>query len=162
MYSKPFSRIRVAVVAFSALALLAIPLLPLPSVDAQSGRKPADTKPQKKTDVQKGAEQEGQQQQPPPPGKNEPAIKISTQVVNVEATVLDKKTHRLVPGLTKKNFIIYEDGVKQEITNFNTGDGPVTAVLLLDNGFQNHYWQGYFNPTFSQEIFMSAAGFVQN
>jgi len=161
MYSKPFRTIRVAVIAIGAL-LVAIPLFPRSSAEAQSGRKPADTKPQKKTDVQKGAEQEGQQQQPPPPGKNEPAIKISTQVVNVEATVLDKKTHRLVPGLTKKNFIIYEDGVKQEITNFNTGDGPVTAVLLLDNGFQNHYWQGYFNPTFSQEIFMSAAGFVQN
>src|SRR5215469_18697694 len=115
MYSKPFSRIRVAVVAFSSLLFLAIPLLPLSSVDAQSGRKPSDTKPQKKTDVQKGAEQEGQQQ-PPPTGKNEPTIKISTQVVNVEATVIDKKTHRLVTGLTKKNFTLYEDGVKQEVT----------------------------------------------
>src|SRR5262249_29635202 len=81
---------------------------------------------------------------------------------NVKGLVMKKKPHGLVRGLTKKNSIIYEDGVKKEITNFNTGDGPVTAVLLLDNGFQNHYWQGYFNPTFSQEIFMSAAGFVQN
>jgi len=162
MYSKPFSRIRVAVVAFSSLLFLAIPLLPLSSVDAQSGRKPADTKPQKKTDVQKGAEQEGQQQPPPPSGKNEPTIKISTQVVNVEATVIDKKTHRMINGLTKKNFTLYEDGVKQEVTNFNTGDGPVTVVLLLDNGFQNHYFQNYFDPSRAQEIFMSAAGFVQN
>lgn len=163
MYSKPFRMIRVAFVVLGLAAVLAVPTLPRLSAEAQSGRKPADTKPQKKTDVQKGAEQEGgQQQQPPPQGKNEPAIKISTQVVNVEASVIDKKTHRLVPGLTKKNFTIYEDGVKQEVTNFSTGDGPVTAVLLLDNGFQNHYWQGYFNPTFSQEIFMSAAGFVQS
>src|SRR5215813_6379824 len=163
MYSTPFRLMRIAVVILSVVAVLVVPMLPRSSAEAQSGRKPADTKPQKKTDVQKGAEQEGgQQQQPPPPGKNEPAIKISTQVVNVEATVIDKKTHRLVPGLTKKNFTIYEDGVKQDVTNFNTGDGPVTAVLLLDNGFQNHYWQGYFNPTFSQEIFMSAAGFVQS
>jgi VWFA-related protein len=160
MYLKPFRRIRVAAVVFSALALLAIPFLPQSSTEAQSGRKPADTKPQKKTDVQKGAEQEGQQQ-PPPPGKNEPTIKISTQVVNVEATVIDKKTHRIYTSLTKKDFTLYEDGVKQEVTNFNTGDGPVTVVLLLDNGFHNHYFTNYFDPSMAQEIFMSAAGFVQ-
>src|SRR5262249_25678285 len=142
-------------------AVLAVPMLPRSSAEAQSGRKPADTKPQKKTDVQKGAEQEGQQQ-PPPAGKNEPAIKISTQVVNVEASVIDKKTHRLVTGLTKKNFTIYEDGVKQEITNFNTGDGPVTAVVLLENNFRNQYYYNYFDPSIAQEVFMSAAGFVQN
>jgi Ca-activated chloride channel family protein len=162
MYSKLFRSIRVVVVIFGAAALLALPMLPRSSAEAQSGRKPADTKPQKKTDVQKGAEQEGQQQQPPPAGKNEPTIKISTQVVNVEASVLDKKTHRLITGLTKKNFTVYEDGVKQEVTNFSTGDGPMTVVLLLDNGFHNHYFTSYFDPSMAQEIFMSAMGFVQN
>jgi VWFA-related protein len=161
MYSKLFRMLRIAVVVLGAIAALASPLLPLGSAEAQSGRKPADTKPQKKTDVQKGAEQEGQQQ-PPPTGKNEPTIKISTQVVNVEATVIDKKTHRIVTGLKKGNFTLYEDGVKQEVTNFNTGDGPVTVVLLLDNGFHNHYFTSYFDPSMAQEIFMSAAGFVQN
>jgi Ca-activated chloride channel family protein len=163
MFSKPFRITRVVLVVFGAAALLAIPILSLSGAEAQSGRKPADTKPQKKTDVQKGAEQEGQQQQQPPPaGKNEPTIKISTQVVNVEATVIDKKSHRLLTDLTKKNFTVYEDGVKQEITNFSTGDGPVTVVLLLDNGFHNHYFTSYFDPSRAQEIFMSAAGFVQN
>ena len=161
MYSKPFRLMRIAVVMLGIALVLAVPMLPRSSAEAQSGRKPTDTKPQKKTDVQKGAEQEGQQQ-PPPAGKNEPAIKISTQVVNVEASVIDKKTHRLVTGLTKKNFTIYEDGVKQEITNFNTGDGPVTAVLLLENNFRNQYYYNYFDPSIAQEVFMSAAGFVQN
>ncbi|HUK91033.1 MAG TPA: VWA domain-containing protein, partial [Blastocatellia bacterium] len=91
----------------------------------------------------------------------EPTIKIGTNVVNIEASVLYKKTGRLVTGLTKKNFALYEDGVKQEITNFNMGEGPATVVLLLDNGFQNNYWHGFFTPTFTQEIFTSAAGFVQ-
>jgi VWFA-related protein len=83
-------------------------------------------------------------------------------VVNVEATVIDKKSKRLLQNLTKESFTIYEDGVKQETTNFASGGGPVTAVLLIDNGFQNRYWQGYFNPTNTQEIFQSAAGFLRN
>src|SRR5205085_3314999 len=100
----------------------------------------------------------------PPTAKNqkdEPAIKISTQVVGVQLTVVDKKTGRLMQNLTKKNFTIYEDNVKQEITNFRSGEGPVTVVLLLDNAFNHRYFQGWFNPTTAQEIFGSAAGFVQ-
>ena len=51
--------------------------------------------------------------------------------------------------------------MKQEVSNFRSGEGPMTAVLLLDNGFQNRYFKGYFNPSDAQEIFQSAAVFVQ-
>jgi VWFA-related protein len=37
----------------------------------------------------------------------------------------------------------------------------MTAVLLLENAFNNRYWQGWFRPTFAQEIFQAAATFVQ-
>jgi len=42
----------------------------------------------------------------------------------MDVTVVDKKTGRLYTNLTKKNFTIYEDGVKQDLTNFATGEGP--------------------------------------
>ncbi len=142
--------------------LLTTSFLPRSNVAAQSGRQPAKKSVEKKTDQQKGAEQP-QEPVPPMPKdmKQEPPIKLSTQVVSTDVTVVDKKSGRLYTNLTKKNFTIYEDGVKQEVTNFSTGEGPMTAVLLLENAFNNRYWQGYFNPTFAQEIFQAAATFVQ-
>jgi VWFA-related protein len=167
---KSLGMMRVAAVFTLLLALLASFSTPRSIVEAQSGRQPPKKKVEKKTEEQKGddknkqAEENNQDPIPPIPKnqKDEPPIKISTQVVGVEISVIDKKSGRLIPGLTKKNFTIYEDNVKQEITNFSSGEGPATVVLLIDNGFQNRYFKGYFNPTFAQEIFQSAAGFIQN
>lgn len=159
---KSFAVTRAVFVGALLAALLTTSFLPPSNVAAQSGRQPAKKTVEKKTDQQKGAEQP-QEPVPPVPKdlKQQPPIKLSTQVVNVDVTVVDKKSGRLYTNLTKKNFTIYEDGVKQELTNFASGEGPMTAVLLLENAFNNRYWQGYFNPTFAQEIFQAAATFVQ-
>jgi Ca-activated chloride channel family protein len=165
---KPFTLVRVAAIATLLTALITVSAVPHSIVAAQSGRQPPKKKVEKKVDEKKDPAQPAQQdpQEPVPPIprdlKDEPPIKISTQVVNVDVTVIEKKTGRLVPNLALKNFTVYEDGVKQELTNFRSGEGPMTVVLLLDNGFQNRYWKGYFNPTFAQEIFQSAAIFVQS
>ena len=134
---------------------------------AQSGRQPPQKKAEKKTEGQKTDQPSKTGKEADEPivltqeQRNEPPLKLSTQVVNVEATVIDKKTHRLIPNLTKKNFAVYEDGLKQEVTNFAPGEGPMTVVLLIDNGFHNRYFKDYFTPTTFQEIFQSAAAFVQ-
>lgn len=170
---KSLGFMRVTIIATLLFTLLFSFSLPRSIVEAQSGRQPPKKKVEKKTEEQKANEKPGDkakqaeedaQDVPPIPKnqKDEPPIKISTQVVGVEISVIDKKTGRLIPNLTKKNFTIYEDNVKQEITNFSSGEGPATVVLLIDNGFQNRYFKGYFNPTTAQEIFQSAAGFVQN
>jgi Ca-activated chloride channel family protein len=169
MILKPI--IRALFIPIVLIALTTGTILQNPIAAAQSGRQPPQKKVEKKTEAQKATKQtdkkEEQQEEMIPPeirrqSQNEPPLKLATQVVNVEVTVVDKKTHRLVSNLTKKNFTIYEDGVKQEITNFAPAEGPVTAVLLLDNGFQNRYWRGYTNPTTAQEIFQAAAGFLQS
>ena len=158
---KSFALIRAAVVVALLVILLTVSAIPRSSVVAQSGRQPEKKKVEKKTDEKKGTEP----QEPAPPlpkdFKQEPPIKLSTQVVNVDVTVVDKKSGRLYTNLTKKNFTIYEDGVKQETTNFASGEGPMTAVLLLENNYRNRRWSNYYDPTFAQEIFQSAATFVQ-
>ncbi|HEY6333400.1 MAG TPA: VWA domain-containing protein [Blastocatellia bacterium] len=153
---------QVAAALLVSAALLSGTLLPRSTAEAQSGRKPPDQPVEKKTDAQQSADVPTAQDssQAAKSGKDEPTIKISTNVVNVEASVLYKKTGRLVTGLTKKNFTLYEDGVKQEITNFSLGEGPATVVLLLDNSNKNAIWRGFMSPTFREEIFRSAAGFV--
>ncbi|NOT47206.1 MAG: VWA domain-containing protein, partial [Acidobacteria bacterium] len=46
--------------------------------------------------------------------------------------VYNKKTGQIVTGLKKENFGIFEDGVKQEISNFSTPDSPITVTLVLE------------------------------
>jgi VWFA-related protein len=146
-----------------AVALVSASFVQGSSASAQSGRQPEKKKVEKKTDVQKGQQQTPQEPLPPVPKdlKDQVPIKLGTQVVNVETSVNDKKTGKVYTNLTQKDFTIYEDNVKQEITNFSPGEGPMTAVLLLENNYANHRWQGWFNPTFAQEVFQSAAVFTQ-
>lgn len=159
---KSFALIRAAVVAALLTVLLFASAVPRSSVGAQSGRQPEKKKVEKKTEEKKGTEP----QEPAPPlpkdFKQEPPIKLSTQVVNVDVTVVDKKSGRLYTNLTKKNFTIYEDGVKQETTNFASGEGPMTAVLLIENNYHNRRYSNYYDPTFAQEIFQSAATFARS
>ncbi len=67
---------------------------------------------------------------------DEPAtIKARVEVVNILATVRDKKG-RYVSDLTRDDFDIYEDGVKQnlEFFHFESGEDaqPLTIVLAID------------------------------
>lgn len=160
---KSFALARVAAVAILLAALL-VGSIPYSIVSAQSGRQPPKKKVEKKTEEEKSGQPTPQEPAPPVPKniQNEPPIKISTQVVNVDVTVIDKKSGRLYNTLKQKDFTIYEDGVKQEVSNFRSGEGPMTAVMLLENSYRNRRWQGYFNPTTAQEIFHSAAVFVQS
>lgn len=57
-----------------------------------------------------------QVQQPKPGGED--VVKITTTLIQVDATVLDKKGQP-VKGLTADDFEVYENGKKQPITNFS-------------------------------------------
>ncbi len=59
-------------------------------------------------------------------------ITFDTNVVNVEAVVINKKTGGILQGLKKENFEIYEDGIKQEVDNFSTPEAPLTMVLVVE------------------------------
>ena len=59
-------------------------------------------------------------------------IKVESNLVNVLCTVTDRKG-RLIPNLTKDDFIVEEDGRKQEIVSFSKeNELPLTLALLLD------------------------------
>ncbi|HEY7914173.1 MAG TPA: VWA domain-containing protein [Blastocatellia bacterium] len=161
--------VRLAAIMALVGVLLVTCVVPDSIVAAQSGRQPPKKKVEKKTEEQKQNQQANPQPQEPeepePPitrdQKDEPPLKLSTEVVNVDVTVIDKKSGRLIPNLTQKNFTVYEDNVKQELSNFAGGEGPMTVVLLLENNFRNRYFYSYYDPNFAQEIFQAAASFVQ-
>ena len=58
--------------------------------------------------------------------------KISTNIVSVEVTVVNKKTGAVVTGLRKENFAIFEDGKQQPISAFTTPDSPITVTVLIE------------------------------
>src|SRR5216684_9144972 len=45
-------------------------------------------------------------------------VRVDVDLVTVDALVLQKSTARVVGGLKKEDFVLYEDGIKQEITHF--------------------------------------------
>jgi len=114
----------------------------LPTGDASS----ADTA----AEAAAAAEKEEQQPVAPPPGHVSPSnrkanapssgydetrdvISVNVNAVPVPVTVKDA-TGRLFPGLTKDNFSVYEDGVKQRIGFFTSDPFPVSAAIILDVG----------------------------
>ena len=58
-------------------------------------------------------------------------IKLTTELVSLTVTVTDPY-NRLVTGLDKHHFEIFEDKVKQEITNFSDDDVPVSLGIVFD------------------------------
>ena len=67
------------------------------------------------------------------PGEAE-IVKVDVDLVTVDALVLQKNTARVVGGLRREDFLLYEDGVKQEITHFGQDSLPLSVLLLIDRG----------------------------
>jgi len=58
-------------------------------------------------------------------------FKSGVELINVTATVTDTRG-RFVPGLTKEDFVLYEDGQSQPITHFSAERVPVSLGIVLD------------------------------
>jgi Ca-activated chloride channel homolog len=66
-------------------------------------------------------------------GQNQDAFhfKSGVELVNVTATVADSNG-RFVPGLTREDFIVYEDDVRQAVSQFSAERVPVSLGIALD------------------------------
>jgi VWFA-related protein len=67
----------------------------------------------------------------PPPAE---VVKVDVDLVTVDALVLQKKTARVVGNLKETDFVILEDGTKQQITHFSQDSLPLSVLLLIDRG----------------------------
>ena len=59
-------------------------------------------------------------------------IRVDTQLVSVNVSVIDRGTNRGVNDLTKENFRLAEDNVAQQIAHFDSASAPFNLVLLVD------------------------------
>ncbi len=59
------------------------------------------------------------------------ALRIETTLVIVPVMAMDKDD-KYLPGLAAADFKVYEDGVKQEISDFGGAEAPIYVALVLD------------------------------
>jgi Ca-activated chloride channel family protein len=69
--------------------------------------------------------------QQPPPAAGQPSFRSAIDVVSMNVTVTDQSS-RYITDLAEKDFEVYEDGVKQDLTLFNRTNLPVALCLLID------------------------------
>lgn len=87
-----------------------------------------------------------------PQGRNDQKgiIKTEVNLVNILFTVSDKQSN-YVNNLTKDDFEVYEDGVKQEIQlfgNYSTEDAqPLTIAMLVDTSGSERFRMGIIKET---------------
>ena len=103
-----------------------------PETPTGEGKRNQRPKPKTEEELKKEAEEKQRQEEE----KNavvEPGVeKIESKIVDVDAVVYNKKTGQIVSGLKKENFAVFEDGVKQNISNFTTPESPITVTLVVE------------------------------
>ncbi len=93
------------------------------------GETPTST-PTKKPALTGGA-QKGTPQSTRPATEESDVVFVETNLIQTPVSVLDR-SGRFIPNLKKKDFEIYEDGVKQNIELFQTSEQPFTVILMID------------------------------
>lgn len=59
-------------------------------------------------------------------------IRVDTELVSVNVSVVDRGTNRGVNDLTKDDFRLYEDNAQQQIAHFESASAPFNLLLLID------------------------------
>lgn len=59
-------------------------------------------------------------------------IRVDTELVSVNVSVVDRGTNRGINDLTKDDFRLYEDNVQQQVAHFDSASAPFNLVLLID------------------------------
>lgn len=61
-------------------------------------------------------------------------IRLAVDLVVLDAQVIQQKTGRVAGNLNKEDFLLAEDGVRQQITHFSQDTLPLSVILLIDRG----------------------------
>jgi VWFA-related protein len=70
-------------------------------------------------------------QAPPRPTPRPPTFEVGIEVINLNVSITDAR-NRYVTDLIEKQFAVFEDGVRQELTLFSHENLPISLVLMID------------------------------
>jgi VWFA-related protein len=96
------------------------------------GKKNNRPVPKTEEELKKEEEKRKQEEEEKNAVVDDEVLKIKTNVVNVDAVVYNKKSGQIVTGLKKENFAVFENGIKQDITNFATPEAPITVSVVVE------------------------------
>ncbi len=126
------SFLRPTVLAFSFMLLFLALVSAQQNTQQQGGeskeRQEVKSSPQASSQNQQSPQRPGQ---PAQGNQKAPTEIFTTELVSLTITVTDPY-NRLVTGLDKQHFEIFEDKVKQEITHFSDDDVPVSLGIVFD------------------------------
>jgi hypothetical protein len=127
----------------SVIFCLAILFFAFPRAFAQSGKTPAgDTKKANRrppaTETEKPRSVETGAEDGSDDIADDDVINVDTNLVTVPVRVLDKQG-RFVGGLSKEDFVVFEDRVQQEIAYFSNEQNPFTVALILDMSYSSTF-----------------------
>jgi VWFA-related protein len=93
--------------------------------------KPAEAPPSSGQEATREPRATGGVQQPSaPPGGY--SLKVNVDSVSLNVSVLDRDSGRSVGQLQREDFVVYEDGVLQQIDEVAPSEAPFNLLLLLD------------------------------
>src|SRR5262249_598913 len=81
--------------------------------------------------TQSSSPQQDAPKQSLPAGNNGKPIQLDVQLALVNVTVTDPY-NRLVTGLEKENFRVFEDNTGQEVVEFSSEDVPISIGVIFD------------------------------
>ena len=65
-------------------------------------------------------------------------IRVDSQLVTLNMSVVDRNTNRGLVGLTKSDFRLFENGTEQQILQFDSSSAPFDLLLLIDLSGSTH------------------------
>jgi VWFA-related protein len=92
---------------------------------APESSKPAEAPPVSGQEAKGGA-------QPPSPSPGGYSLKVNVDSVSLNVAVLDRDTGRSMGQLQREDFLVYEDGILQQIDEAAQSETPFNLLLLLD------------------------------
>lgn len=116
----------------SALASGSMCLFPLAAFGGQvTGQQPNQQRPRRVTKDESQSPAKTSQEPSAEEVDEGDVVRVETQLVSVPAVVTNS-AGRPVPGLRAENFLLFENGQQQKISNFATTEAPFEIALLLD------------------------------
>ena len=103
-----------------------------PAIKNEEPVKPRVTRPPVLNDsIVKPQEQFKSAAKPQPAKAEDEEITVETNLVSTPVSVLDRN-NRFIPGLKKSDFKLFENGIEQDLTYFQSEEQPFTVVLMID------------------------------
>lgn len=59
-------------------------------------------------------------------------IRVDTELVTLNVSVIDRGTNRGLKGLVETDFKLFEDGAQQQLVHFESANAPFNLILLID------------------------------